>query len=116
MPQPNIAAPTNVAGKNDVLAVTTTATAITANSNAGACLHSESLTVCNVSNATATLTVDLYDGTTATEICVIPIGAQQMIEIIKKESPKKILPDQSIRLTASVDNALKAVHTYLEIT
>ena len=116
MPQPNIAAPTNVLGKNDVLAVTTTATAITANSNANACLHSESLTVCNVSNATVTVTVDLYDGTTATEICVIPVGANQMLEIIKKESPKKLLPDQSLRLTASADNALKAVHTYLEIT
>lgn len=116
MPQPNIASPTNVAGKNDVLSVTTAATAITANANANACLHSESLTVCNVTDTAATVTVDLYNGTTATEICVIVVGAKSMLEVIDKSTPKKILPGQSLRLTGSVNNALKAIHTYLEIT
>lgn len=116
MPQPNIASPTNVAGKNDVLSVTTAATAITANANANACLHSESLTVCNITSTAVTVTVDLYDGTTATEICVIPIPANQMLEVIKKDSPKKLLTGQSLRLTATANSALKAVHTYLEIT
>ena len=118
MPQPNIANPTQVLGKNDVLDLTTSAQAITSNTNASALLHSESLTVCNVSASAATVTVDLYDtvGASATEICVIPIGANQMLEVIKKDSPKKILPDQALRLTASANSALKAVHTYLEIT
>lgn len=116
MPQPNIAAPTSVLGKNDVLAVTTSATAITSNSNANACLHSESLTVCNITDTAATITVDLYDGTTATEICVITVGAKSMLEIIDKSTPKKILPGQSLRLTGSVNSAFKAIHTYLEIT
>lgn len=116
MSQPNLNAPTNVLGKNDVLAITTSAADITANSNANTILHSESLTVCNTTNTAVTLTVDLYDGATATEICVIPVGGYQMLEVIKKDSPKKILPNQSLRLTASANNALKAIHTYLEIT
>ena len=116
MPQPNLASPTNVAGKNDVLAVTNSATAITANSNANACLHSESLTVCNVTDTAATVTVDLYDGTTATEVCVIVVGAKSMLEVIDKTTPKKLLTGQSLRLTGSVNSALKAIHTYLEIT
>jgi hypothetical protein len=118
MPQPNIANPTQVLGKNAVLDVTTSAQAITSNTDASTLLHSESLTVCNTSATAATITVDLYDtvSTTATEICVIPVGANQMLEIIKKDSPKKILPDQQLRLTASANSALKAVHTYLEIT
>ena len=117
MPQPNLNSPTNVAGKNDVLAVTTTPTAITAiASNGNQLIHSESLTVCNTTQSAVTVTVDFYDGTTATEICVISIPAQSMLEVINKNTPKKILPGQSLRLTASADSALKAIHTYLEIT
>lgn len=117
MPQPNLASPTNVAGKNDVLAVTTAPAAITANaSNSNKLVHSESLTVCNTTESAATVTVDLYDGTTATEVCVISVPAQSMLEVINKNTPKKILPGQSLRLTASANSALKAIHTYLEIT
>lgn len=116
MPQPNLASPTNVAGKNDVLDVTTDATAITSNSNSNAILHSESLTVCNTTQSAATVTVDLYGDSTATEVCVIAIPAQSMLEVINKNTPKKILPGQSLRLTASANSALKAIHTYLEIT
>jgi hypothetical protein len=117
MAQPNLNSPTNVAGKNDVLAVTTSPAAITANApESNKLIHSESLTVCNVTDNAATVTVDLYDGTTATEVCVIVVGAKSMLEVIDKNTPKKILPGQSLRLTGSVNSALKAIHTYLEIT
>jgi hypothetical protein len=121
MPYPNLASPTNVAGKNDVLAVTTTPTAITSNITTGnepqKLIHSESLTVCNVTDAAATVTVDLYSGGgDPTEICVIVVGAKSMLEVIDKTTPKKLLTGQSLRLTGSVNSALKAIHTYLEIT
>ena len=119
MPQPNLNSPSNVVGKNNAMAVTTVRTAITTNSNNDAILHSESLTVCNTSQSAVTVTVDFDIGAQDAdpfEICVISIPAQSMLEVINKNTPKKLLPLQSIRLTASADSALKAIHTYLEIT
>lgn len=119
MPQPNLNSPSNVVGKNNAMAVTTVRTAITTNSNNDAILHSESLTVCNTSQSAVTVTVDFDTGVqdaAPVELCVISIPAQSMLEVINKNTPKKLLPLQSIRLTASADSALKAIHTYLEIT
>lgn len=119
MPLPNLNKPSRVEGKNAKQAVTTSATAIVSNSAAsGKTIRVVSLYVANVDGVNdASVTVDVYDGTTARYIAkTVAVPADATLTVITRDDLLYLGEGDSLRLTASASNDLEAIVSYEEIS
>lgn len=119
MALPNLCSPSNVAGKNAVLAVPTGVTAIVSNPAAsGKSLRVVALYVANVDGNNAyAITAELYDGAAATKLAYnVDVPAKATLSLITKESPLYLEEGDSIRLSTSASGKLEAVASYEEVS
>lgn len=118
MANPNIVATSVIYGRTDVLAVGTTAVAITENPpSSGKVYKINSLSVANIHGTSSVdLNVDLYRSSAAYHLAkTISVPADSSLGIIGKENPIYLLEGDALRITAgSVDRA-EAVCSYEEI-
>lgn len=118
MANPNLASASSIFGRTDVLAATTTATAITSNAAAsGKVLKVNTLTLSNKSAANVDATVDVFRGATAYKIAhavSVPVGAT--LVVLAKENPMYLNEGDSLRVAASAASALDAVCSYEELS
>lgn len=115
---PDLTSPTKVEAKNSKLAVTTSSQDIVANAAAsGKTYRVVSLYVSNVDGTNAgSVTVDVYDGTTATRICnTVAVPADSTLTVITREDVVYLMEGDSLRITASADNTLEAIASFEEI-
>lgn len=116
---PDLVNPTKVEAKNAKQAVSTSATAIVSNSSSSnKTMRVISLYVSNVDGATAAeITVDVYDGTTASHLCkTVSVPADATLSVIGKDEPIYLMEGDSLRLTANASGDLEAVASYEEIS
>ena len=119
MAAPNIVNVTTIIGKVAFQAITTSATAIVSNgSSSNKLLKINSLLVSNVDGTNAaTLTVDIYRGSTATHVIKgVSISAATAFTAIDKSVIVYLEEGDSLRLTASANGDLEAVCSYEEIS
>lgn len=119
MAAPNLNKPTKVEGKRASLALTGSAQAIASNAtNSGKTLRIVSLYVANVDGTeAASVTVDVYDGTTARYIAkTVAVPADATLTVITREDLLYLTEGDSLRLAASASSALEAVVSYEEIS
>lgn len=117
MAAPNIVNVTTIIGKTAVQAVTTSATAIVANSAAsGKVFKINALYVSNVDGTNAAdVNVDIYRSTTAYHIAkTISVPADSTLDVISKAI--YLEEGDSLRVTASANSDLEAVCSYEEIS
>jgi hypothetical protein len=117
MAAPNILAATTHYSKTAVLVVTTSATAILANSGgSGKVLRINGLWIANVDGTVAAdITVDLYRSSVAYRIAnTVSVPADATLDILSK--PLSLEEGDSLRLTASANGDLEAVCSYEEIS
>ena len=117
MANPNIVGVTEIYGKTDGLAVTTTATAIVTNSAAsGEVYKINVLFVSNVDGTNdATIVAEWYDASTTTYFhlgSTITVPADSSLVQIEKATGIYLEEGDLIRLTASVDGDLEAIVSY----
>ena len=114
MAAPNIANLSTITGKTDVLAVTTSATAIVSNSAAsGKAYKVNSLYVSNIGASSKWVTVDFYRSATATRLAYqVTVPAGSTLLPILKDSPIYLEEGDSLRLTAETDSYLEAAVSY----
>lgn len=119
MANPNIVQVQNIYGNTAVQQVTTSATAIITNSaSSGKVYKVNGIIVSNVDGTnTATLTVDLYRGSTAYRmINNVPVSINTAYTPIDKTLSLYLLEGDSIRLTANANSRLEAIATWEEIS
>ena len=119
MAAPNIVGVTNILGSTDVLAVTTTATNIVANTaGSGKVLKINNLVVANIDGTNAAdITASLYRSSTEYKIAnTITVPADASLVVISKETAIYLEEGDAIRLTASANGDLQAVCSYEEIS
>jgi len=115
MAAPNIVAVATITGKTDVLAVTTSATAITTNSaSSGKVYKINSLVVSNVDGTNnADVTADLFRSSTAYHLAkTITVPADSTLVVISKDNAIYLEEGDALRLTASANSDLEAVCSY----
>ena len=119
MAQPNIVAVTTILGHTDVLAVTTTATAIVTNASAsGKVLKINSLLVSNIDG---TLAADISAYVVRSSVSyalasTITIPADATLVIVSKDTAIYLEEGDSITLLASAAGDLQAICSYEEIS
>ena len=119
MANPNIVQVQNIYGNTAVQAVTTSATAIITNSNSSGKVYKvNGIIVANIdATNSATLTVDLYRGSTPYRmINNVPVAVNTAYTPIDKTLSLYLLEGDSIRLTANANSRLEAVATWEEIS
>ena len=119
MANPNIVQVANIYGNTQVQDVTTSATAIIENSTgSGKVYKVNGIIVSNVDATNgATLTVDLYRGSTATKLINgVTIAVNTAYTPIDKTLSMYLLEGDQIRLTANANSRLQAVATWEEIS
>lgn len=119
MANPDLCNPTKVEAKNAKQAVGTSATAIVSNSaSSNKTLRAVSLYIANIDGTNAaSITVDVYNGTTATNLCkTVSVPANSTLSVIAKDEPVYLMEGDSLRLTASSASKLEAVASYEEIS
>lgn len=119
MPLPNLNKPTKVEGKNAKGAVSTSAGAIVSNAAAsGKTIRVVSLYVSNVDGINdASVTVDVFDGTTARHICkTVAVPADATLTVITRDDLVYLGEGDSLRVSASASNDLEYVVSYEEIS
>lgn len=119
MANPNIVQVLSIYANTGVQAVTTTATAIVSNSeNSGKVYKLNGIIVSNVdASNSATLTVDLYRGTTPYRLIKgVTINVGTSYTPIDKTLSIYLLEGDSIRLTASANSRLEALASWEEIS
>lgn len=119
MSNPNIVAVTNIVGNTGTLLVTTTPTSIVTNSTSSNKVYKlNCLIVSNTDPANnATLTVDLYRGSTSYPIInsvVVPINTS--FTPIDKQLCLYLLEGDTVRVSANASNRLTAVCSWEEIS
>lgn len=117
MAAPNIIGITTMTGKTAVMAVTTTATAITTNSaGSGKVFKVNALYVSNVNGVDADeVSVDIYRSSTAYHIVkTIIVPADSTLDLISKAI--YLEEGDSLRLTAGTDLMIEAVCSYEEMS
>lgn len=115
MTAPNIVGVTTIYGKTNVLAATTTATAIVENTTgSGTVVKVNCAIVTNIDGTnTADITVDLYRSATAYKIVsTVPVVADTSFIAIGKDFPIYLEEGDSLRLTASANGDLTALCSY----
>ena len=119
MAAPNIVNVTTIIGHTDVLAATTTATAIVTNSSAsGKVLKINSLSIANIDGTNpADITVDLFRSSTAYPLAsTVTVPADATLVVITKDTSIYLEEGDSIRLTASANGDLTGICSYEEIS
>jgi hypothetical protein len=119
MANPNIVNVSVIQGKVVGAAVTTSAAALVTNAaSSGKILKVNSLSIANVSAATATITVDVFkDQTTARRLAfTISVPAAATLVVISKDTSIYLEENDSLRVTASANTTLEAVCSYEEIS
>lgn len=118
MANPNIVSTTSIYGRTDVLAVTTSATAITSNgSSSGKVYKINSLIVSNVTGGSAVdVSVELRRSSTSYHLAkTLSIPADSTAIVVGKENPLYLLEGDSLRLVAGSNSAAEAICSYEEI-
>lgn len=119
MANPNIVNVTTINGNTNVANVTTSAAAIVTNSAASGKIYKVNmLVVSNIDNSnSATLTVDLYRSSVATNIITnVAVSINTAYTPIDKTLCLYLLEGDSIRLTANANSRLQAVCSWEEIS
>lgn len=115
MAAPNVVNVSSILGTTDVLAVTTSATAITTNSAASNKLYKvNSLIVSNVDGTNnADITIDLFRSSTAYRIVsTVTVPADASLVVISKDIGLYLQEGDSLRCTASANGDLEAICSY----
>lgn len=115
MSAPNIFNPTTCTLARSSLTATTAATSIVANAAASnTAVRLTSLYVANYGNATATITVDVFNGTSVQSNLTfgIPVPMNSSIVVITKDSGLHLAEGESVRLTASANSTLQGTASY----
>ena len=117
MANPNLAAAGNIFGKTDLLAATTTATAITSNAaSSGKVLKVNSLLFANKTNANVDATAQIVRGSSTFKVAhaiSVPVGAT--LVVLAKENPVYLMEGDSLQVLASSASSLDAVCSYEEL-
>lgn len=115
MAAPNIFNPSNCTLSRSSLTATTAATSIVSNAaSSNTAVRVSSLYVANYGNATATLNVDVYNGTAIQSNVVfgVSVPANATIVVITAESKMHLVEGESLRLTASANSTLQGTASY----
>ena len=119
MAAPNIVGVTTIRGNTEVLAVTTSATAIANNiPSSGKVYKINSLVVSNIDGTSAAdITADLFRGGSAYSIAsTITVPADASLVVVSKETAVYLEEGDALRCTASADGDLVAICSYEEIS
>lgn len=119
MAAPNIVNVTTIRGNTEVLAVTTSATAIVTNNAASGKVYKiNSLVISNIDGTNAAdITVDLFRGGSAYSIAsTITVPADATLVVISKETAIYLEEGDALRCTASASGDLEAICSYEEIS
>ena len=113
MTAPNVVSVATITGKTDVLAATTTATAITT-AAADKLLKINSVIIANIDGTNdADITLDLYRSSTAYKIVsTVTVPADATLMAITKDSAIYLEEGDALRATASVDGDLQVICSY----
>lgn len=118
MANPNIVTTSSIYGRTDVLAVTTSLTAITSNgSSSGKVYRINSLIVSNVNGASAVdVSVELQRSGVSYHLAkTLSIAADSTASVVGKSNPLYLLEGDSLWLVASANSAAEAICSYEEI-
>ena len=113
MTAPNIVSVATITGKTDVLAATTTATAITTAATSKL-LKINSVIIANIDGTNdADITLDLFRSSTAYKIVsTVTVPADATLVAISKDSAIYLEEGDALRATASVDGDLQVICSY----
>jgi len=113
MTAPNVVSVATITGKTDVLAATTTATAITTAAT-GKLLKINSVIIANIDGTNdADITLDLFRSSTAYKIIsTVTVPADATLVAITKDSAIYLEEGDALRATASVDGDLQVICSY----
>ena len=113
MTAPNIVSVATITGKTDVLAATTTATAITTAATSKL-LKINSVIIANIDGTNdADITLDLFRSSTAYKIVsTVTVPADATLVAISKDSAIYLEEGDSLRATASADGDLQVICSY----
>jgi hypothetical protein len=113
MTAPNVVSVATITGKTDVLAATTTATAITTAATSKL-LKINSVIVANIDGTNdADITLDLFRSSTAYKIVsTVTVPADATLVAISKDSAIYLEEGDALRATASVDGDLQVICSY----
>ena len=113
MTAPNVVSVATITGKTDVLAATTTATAITTAATSKL-LRINSVIIANIDGTNdADITLDLFRSSTAYKIIsTVTVPADATLMAITKDSAIYLEEGDALRATASVDGDLQVICSY----
>ena len=113
MTAPNVVSVATITGKTDVLAATTTATAITTAATSKL-LKINSVIIANIDGTNdADITIDLFRSSTAYKIIsTVTVPADATLMAITKDSAIYLEEGDALRATASVDGDLQVICSY----
>ena len=113
MTAPNVVSVATITGKTDVLAATTTATAITTAATSKL-LKINSVIIANIDGTNnADITLDLFRSSTAYKIIsTVTVPADATLMAITKDSAIYLEEGDALRATASVDGDLQVICSY----
>ena len=113
MTAPNVVSVATITGKTDVLAATTTATAITTAATSKL-LKINSVIIANIDGTNdADITLDLFRSSTAYKIIsTVTVPADATLVAITKDSAIYLEEGDALRATASVDGDLQVICSY----
>jgi len=113
MTAPNVVSVATITGKTDVLAATTTATAITTAAT-NKLLKINSVIIANIDGTNdADITLDLFRSSTAYKIIsTVTVPADATLMAITKDSAIYLEEGDALRATASVDGDLQVICSY----
>jgi len=113
MTAPNVVSVATITGKTDVLAATTTATAITTAATSKL-LKINSVIIANIDGTNdADITLDLFRSSTAYKIVsTVTVPADATLVAISKDSAIYLEEGDSLRATASADGDLQVICSY----
>jgi len=113
MTAPNVVSVATITGKTDVLAATTTATAITTAATSKL-LKINSVIIANIDGTNdADITLDLFRSSTAYKIIsTVTVPADATLVAISKDSAIYLEEGDALRATASVDGDLQVICSY----
>lgn len=119
MAAPNLVNVANIYGTSTVAALTTTTTTslLSNSASSGKVFKINAIYVTNKSGSSATVTMDVYNGTTGFYIAytlTVPVGAS--VVIVDKNSSIYLLENWSIRGGASASSAIDAVISYEDMS
>lgn len=118
MANPNLASAGNIYAKTDLLAVSTSSTAITSNSaSSGKVLKVNSLLIANTGSSSVDATAKIVRSSSSYKLAnIVSVPAGSTLVVLGKENPVYLLEGDSIEVAASAASSLDAVCSYEEIS